>query len=206
MRTLVVIVAFLLGIPICLTAESGVTPERVTRNLPDYCIEIPGTRSPDGKLALFSVYLEGTTAAVAAIVTTNRTRCLAVTSSLPYGSNVRDRKPESYLTVLWSTNSTHVAIHDSARKHSRLEVFAFGESGGRQVKIPDLFKIMTTKGIIPPTSLSSGQEPLEWIDDKRLVVEIRAKTRLGEKISKRTTLELEKTANKELEATLNSAP
>ena len=118
MRLLIVATAFLLTMPSLARAQLSVTPERVTRNQPGHSIEIPKTRSPDGKLALFSVYLEGTTAAVAAIVTTDRKRCLAVSSSLPYGSNVRDRKPKSYLTVLWSTNSTHVAIHDSARKHS----------------------------------------------------------------------------------------
>ena len=189
MKVLIVIVAFLLSVPVSVTAQSAVTPERVTRNLPDHPLEIPDTRSPNGKLALYSVYLEGTTAAVAAIITTNLKRCLAVTSSLPYGSNVRDRKPESYLTVLWSTNSTYVAIHDSARKHSRLEVFAFGESRGRQVELPDLFRIMTAKGIMPPNPLSSGQEP---IDNKHLVVEVRAKTKSGEKVSKRITLDLEK--------------
>lgn len=196
MRLLIVATAFLLTMRSLAPAQSSVTRERVTRNLPGHSIEIPNTRSPDGKLALFSVYLEGTTAAVAAIVTTDRKRCLAVSSSLPYGSNVRDRKPESYLTVLWSTNSTHVAIHDSSQKHSKLEVFACGESEGRQVELPDLFNIMTAKGTIPPSPRSSGQEPLEWIDDKRLIVEVRAETTSGEKVSKRITLDVEKgTAN-----------
>ncbi len=192
MRVLIVVVVFLLSLPSYVAAQSKVTPERVTRNLSGNSIEIPNTRSPDGKFAIFSVYLDGTTFAVAAIVTTDRKRCLAVTSSLPYGSNVRDRKPKSYLTVLWSTNSTYVAVHDSARRHSRLEVFACSESGGRQVALPNLFKMMSTKGLIPPNPRSSGQKPIEWIENKRLVVEVRAKTRSGKKVSKRITLDLEK--------------
>jgi hypothetical protein len=158
-----------------------ISPLTSTRNLSGHSIEIPNTRSPDGKFALFSVYLDGTTFAVAAIVTTDRKRCLAVASSFPYGSNVRDRKPKSYLTVLWSTNSTYVAIHDSARRHSLLEVFACSESGGQQVELPNLFKMMSTKDFIPANPRSSGQKPIEWIENKRLVVEVRAETRLGKK-------------------------
>jgi hypothetical protein len=154
-------------------------------------VEIPNTRSPDGQYALFAISTEGT-AGVTGIATSNRKTCLAITSVFEYGLNYDDRKPTSYLTVLWSSDSTYVAIHDSARKHSRLEVFAFGDSGARKVEFPDLFMVMSAQDIMPPNPLSSGQEPLEWIDAKHLVVEVRAKTQSGKKVSKQMTLDLEK--------------
>lgn len=74
---------------LCLSARvmalSDITPERVTKNLTGESIEIPNTRSPDGRLALFAVYLDGTTAAATGLVTTDRKQCLAVSSSHPYG-------------------------------------------------------------------------------------------------------------------------
>ena len=188
------------GVLLCLSsravAQSHMTPERVTKDLAGESIEIPNTRSPDGKLALFSVYLDGTTAAVAGLVTTDRQRCLAVSSSLPYGSNVRDRSPKSYLAVLWSTNSTRVAIHDSARKHSRVEVYALDPSTCRQVQLPDLFALMVAQGLVTETAKSSGEEPLQWLDDDHLLGEFRAKTETGVMVTRRLTLDLEKgTAN-----------
>jgi len=188
------IIVCLFGIPASVVAQSHVTLEHVTRNLSGRVIEIPGSRSPNGKLSIFSVNLDGTTGAVAAIVTTDLNRCLAVSSAHPYGSNIRDRKPKSYLTVLWSNDSRYVAIHDSILKHSRLEVFVCDESGGRQIDLPDLLEVMIAKGIIPPEPASSGQEPIEWIDDKHLLVEVRAKTKLGEVVSGQVTLEMEQSA------------
>ncbi len=184
------------GVLFCLStravAQSYVTPERVTKNLTGELIEIPNTRSPDGKLALFSVYLEGTTAAVAGLVTTDRQRCLAVSSSLPYGSNVRDRSPKSYLTVLWSTNSNRVAIHDSARKYSRIEIYVIDSSACRRVQLPDLFALMVAQGVVTGTARSSGEQPLQWIGDNHLLVEFRAKTETGVMVTKRLVLDLEK--------------
>ena len=181
-----------LGVSSTVTAQYRTTPEQVTRNLPGDSVEIPNARSPNGKLALFSVYLDGTTGAVVGIVTTDRKRCFAVTSSHPYGANVRDRTPKSYLTVLWSSNSTHVAIHDSASKHSRLQVFVLDDSGGRQVALPHLLPIMIADGTVASPVVSSGEEPLEWIDDNRLLVEFRSKTDSGERVSRRITIDTEK--------------
>ncbi len=184
------------GVLLCLStrvpAQSNVTPERVTKNVSGEAIEIPNTRSPDGKMALFAVYLDGTTAAVTGLVTTDRQRCLAVSSSLPYGSNVRDRSPKSYLTVLWAANSTRVAIHDSARKHSRVEVYALDPAACRQVELPSLSAFMVAEGILSETPSSSGEQPLQWLDDHHLLVEFRAKTEAGAIITKRLTLDLEK--------------
>lgn len=113
-----------------------------------------------------------------------------------YGSNIADRSPESYLTVLWSTNSTRVAIHDSAGKHSRVEVFALAGSGCRRIHVPDLFALMVAQGIVPETAKSSGEEPLQWLDDNHLLVEFRAKAEDGVMVTRRLTLDLEKgTAN-----------
>lgn len=184
-------VGFVFGLSALAMAQDRATPERVTKNLSSDAIEIPNTRSPDGKVALFSVYLDGSTVAVAALVTTDRKQCLAVGSSHPYGANIRDRSPKSYLTVLWSTNSMRVAIHDSASKHSRLEVFSLNPSGTSQVQLPDLFALMLREGVVTSNAPSSGQEPLQWFDDRHLLLEFRARTEAGATVIRRRVLDAE---------------
>ena len=154
-------------------------------------LEIPNTRSRDGQYALFAINVQGTTAAVVGIApTAGSKRCLAVTSVLPYGSGVEDRKDKSYLTVLWSPSSTRVAIHDSARKHSLLELYALHNGDARKVELPDLLRFVMAEGVLVQMPVSSGQEPLEWKDDHHLYVEFRAKTSAGSRVARRLALSM----------------
>lgn len=171
---------------------------RATRSLRhDLTVEIPNTRSPDGRYALFAISTEGT-AGVTGIATTDRQKCLVVTSVFQYGLNYDDRRPESYLTVLWSADSSRVAIHDSIRKHSRLEVYRVNVPTARRIHVSDLLaQAMGTE-----TLVSSGQEPLEWVGNTGLAVECRGRLATGELYRRRVSIEIaHETANQAPEET-----
>ena len=154
-------------------------------------VEIPNTRSPGGRYALFSISTEGT-AGVTGIATTDRKTCLAITSVFQYGLNYDDRKPTSYLTVLWSSDGTYAAIHDSARKHSRLEVYALSD-GARKIDVAAAL----AQAALTETLVSSGEEPLKWIGNTALVVECRGKRQSGNVYRKSVTVDIANhTANK----------
>ncbi|MCC5850396.1 MAG: M48 family metalloprotease [Verrucomicrobia bacterium] len=174
-------------------AESLVDPQSVDKRLAeatrslrnDLTVEIPNTRSPDGRYALFAISIEGT-AGVTGIASTDRQRCLALTSVFNYGLSVDDRRPQSYLTVLWSADSSHVAIHDSARKHSRLEVYRVSATTAQEINVVDVLARATGNDPL----VSSGQEPLEWVENNGLVVECRGRLQTGEMYRKRVTVHI----------------
>jgi hypothetical protein len=188
------VVAFLIA-SVCVVHSQSVDEllARASRSLrDDLTVEIPNTRSPDGRYALFAISTEGT-AGVTGIASTGRQRCLAVTSVFQYGLNYDDRRPQSYLTVLWSADSSRVAIHDSARKHSRLEVYRINATTARRIDVSGSL----TQAMAAETLVSSGQEPLEWVGNARLVVECRGKLQTGELYRKRVTVDIaNETANR----------
>lgn len=162
--------------------------EQATRYLREYSVEIPNTKSPDGRYALFAYSIEGTTAGKTALATTDRKRCLAITDVLPYGLNMNDRRPQSYLTVLWSKDSSRVAIHDSAPKHSTLQVFHLEKDMAQSINISKQVEGVQNR----QTFVSSGQQPLEWKGPDQLFLELRGTLSTREAWRKQIVIDLSK--------------
>lgn len=135
---------------------------------------VPGSKSPDGRFAVATVYVGPTTATRIGLITADKAKFL---KDIPTRSNNQTNEPYAkWLSVRWSPDSRHVAVHDTGGKHSKLAVFR--EQGGSFHEVP-VADLSTELGSLAPKvggkMAASGQMPLRWISDTQLEVELRAR-------------------------------
>ncbi len=150
--------------------------EVTARNLED-AFEIPGSRSPNGEYALYCINRGYTTATFIGIMSTNRESLSIETQLFSHGSDKKEYN--QYLKVVWSSNSTLLAAHDSSKRNSKLFIYKVQNELVNRLKVPDLVSIMKST---LPTNIevqSSGQIPIKWLSPNELLVLVRLKDNSG---------------------------
>ena len=148
------------------------------------------SKSPDGKLALFEFfYWDGDTPDTAmtssgiGLAPLDRSKLLFDTGSRTKWQT--NKEVPSFLTFLWTPDSTLLATHDSLDKHSKLNVFRVTTAGVTSLDIPGLLKISSAKlGIDSSTVSASGQLPSRWIQARALEVTVRMTSPRGKHVTK----------------------
>lgn len=152
---------------------------------------VPGSVSPDKKHCLLEVFHNGTTRNSVIFSNTDRTANLGRVSLATVWST--DIPYSKRAVILWSPDSTSVALHDSLNKHSAIAIYRLSGSGLASLKIPDLLEQACRHWNIHRTELvSSGQRPLRWNGNDRIAVEVSAKRKSGRKLSTTVHLTLPK--------------
>lgn len=136
---------------------------------------IGGSKSPDGKFVVFRIYRGDTTASAFALATADRQHLLLLLDVT--ASTGRADKPPNYLTLLWNTNSTFLALHDSLPKFSRLQVIRVRKDSATQVKLGEVIRSTALQRLrISESQISSaGEPPLRWLSENTLLVNARVK-------------------------------
>src|SRR6187399_870897 len=120
----------ILGLPAHLLAES-IVPENITAGK-----LVPNSTSPDGKVCLLEVFHHDTTQNSVIFATTDRTKNLGYAPATTVWST--DIPYKGRTTIVWSPDSSRVAIHDSLGKHSTLEIRRLADAQVEPVEVPDL--------------------------------------------------------------------
>lgn len=150
--------------------------EITARNLSNL-FEIPGSRSPDGAYALYCINQGLTAATFIGIMPTTRESVRLETQFFQHGSNKKQYK--QFLKVVWTSDSSLVAAHDSSKRHSKLFIYKIQNGSIAQLNVPDLVSIMKTTLPQNIEIKSSGPIPIRWVSPTELIVLVRLKDKSG---------------------------
>jgi len=177
-RTRLFNLLLLVAFPAWLAAGS-VLPENITAGK-----LLPNSTSPDGKfcLLLLDFFHSDTTQTSVIFATTDRSKNLGYApvltvwiSGIPYIHTNRT-------TIIWASDSSRVAIHESLRgkKNSTLEIRRLVGGQFEPVTVPDLLLTACQQwGISRERVVSSGQRPTRWAADDIITVEVSAMLKEG---------------------------
>ena len=143
---------------------------------------VPGSTSPDKKLCLLEVFHDGTTQNSVIFSNADRTANLGWASLATVWST--DIPYSKRAVIIWSPDSTLVALHDSLNKHSVVDIYRRSDSGFATLETPDLLVEACRRWSVDRADLvSSGQRPLRWDSDDKIAVEVSAKRKSGKKLT-----------------------
>lgn len=151
----------------------GILPENIQQGK-----QIPSRISPDRKFAMFEVFHSETTQTSVIVATLDRTLNLG---RIPVPTEWSTDQPYKGRTViLWSPDSTLVAVHDSLAKHSAVSVHRLTPQALEKVPLPPLLDQACATLKVDRASLrSSSQIPEAWLDDGGLRVKIELRCKDG---------------------------
>jgi hypothetical protein len=172
MRTFLITISLLAILVSPVFGEFEVT----AKNL-ENAFEIPGSRSPDGVYALYCINRGLTTATFIGIMPTTRESLGLETKLFQHGSDKKEYK--QFFKVVWTSDSSLVAAHDSSKRHSELFVYKIQNGSIAQLNVPDLVSIMKTTLPENIEIRSSGQIPIRWVSPTELIVLVRLKDKSG---------------------------
>ena len=143
---------------------------------------VAGSKSPDGKHALFEYFRwDGETADSATtyngigLAPVDRSKLLFRIKSRTKWET--DKEVTSFLNVRWSPDSSLLATHDSLDKHSKLSIYRISDGRATEFELPDLLALAAKKlGIDPAKATASGQVPQRWREAGVLEVAVRITT------------------------------
>ncbi len=162
----------LIALPTWLPAES-IRPENINAGK-----LVPGSTSPDRKLCLLEVFYGDTTQTSVIFATADRSKSLGAAPITTVWST--DIPYQGRTTIVWSPDSSGVAIHDSLGKHSVLEIRRLEGAQFQTVAVPDLLLAACQRwGISRERVISSGQRPTNWTAAGNITVEVSAKIKGG---------------------------
>ncbi|MGL5018295.1 MAG: hypothetical protein ACRDBP_09195 [Luteolibacter sp.] len=148
---------------------------------------VPGSTSPDKKHCLLEVFHDGTTQNSVIFSNADRTGNLGRASLATVWST--DIPYSKRAAILWSPDSTSVALHDSLNKHSVVAIYRHSDSGFASLETPDLLAEACRRWSVDRVDLlSSGQRPLRWDGNEKIAVEVSAKQKSSKKLT--TTVHL----------------
>lgn len=148
---------------------------------------VPGSTSPDKKFFLLEVFHDGTTQNSVIFSNADRTANLGWASLATVWST--DIPYPKRTVIIWSPDSTLVALHDSLNKHSVVAIYRNSDSGFVSLEVPDLLAEACRRWSVARADLvSSGQRPLRWDGNDKVAVEVSAKRKSGKKLT--TTVHL----------------
>lgn len=152
---------------------------------------VPGSMSPDEKHCLLEVFHSDTTQNSVIFSNPERSADLGFAPLSTVWST--DKPYEKRTVILWSPDSTSVALHDSLAKHSAAEIYRLGDHQFAPLAIPDLLEEACRIWDVDRGKLvSSGQRPLRWDGNEKISVEVTAKRKAGGKLSTRVQLKVPK--------------
>ena len=132
-------------------------------------------------VGLYCIHRGLTTATAMVLMNRSRSKILA---DIPIRSTYSSPRPaHEWLDVVWNSEGTAVAIHDTLDKDSKVLVFRVSGGGGfESVSLPD-FRVLNAKriGINIDLIQSSGQEPIKWTKERMVMIEFRYQTKDGKR-------------------------
>lgn len=139
---------------------------------------VNGSKSPDGKYGLFEFNFwagktpdSATTATGIGLAPVDRSQLLFVIDSRTKW--MTDKKVTSFLTFLWSSDSSMLATHDSGDKHSKVSICRVSDGRVSSLDLPDLLAIACARLGVARTAVSaSGQLPEKWLSKEVLLIAI----------------------------------
>lgn len=167
-------------------AAEGVTPADIRAGK-----LVPGSNSPDRNYCMLEVFHHGTTQNSVIFSNADHTANLGQaplatvwSTDIPYPKRA---------AIIWSPDSTWVAIHDTLNKHSVLSIYGRGKLEFAPLTMPDLLAEACRIWSVDRAELvSSGQRPLRWDANDEITVELTAKRKMGGKLSARIRLNVPK--------------
>jgi hypothetical protein len=148
---------------------------------------VPGSISPDKKHCLLEVFHHDTTQNSVVFSPSDRTANLGQASLATVWST--DIPYQKRTVILWSPDSTSVAVHDSLDKNSVLAIYRRGDHEFAPLDMPALLDEACRRWSVDRGELvSSGQRPVRWDANDKISVEVTAKRKTGGKLS--TTIQL----------------
>jgi hypothetical protein len=143
---------------------------------------VPGSISPDKKHCLLEVFHNDTTQNSVIFSPSDRTANLGHASlSTVWSSDIPYKKRT---VILWSPDSSSVALHDSLYKHSVLAIYRRGDHEFAPLTLPALLDEACKRWSVDRGELvSSGQRPVRWDANDKISIELTAKRKAGEKLS-----------------------
>ena len=176
------IILMLLAISSSWLAGESVTPADIQAGK-----LVPGSTSPAKKHCLLEVFHDGTTQNSVIFSNADRTANLGWASLATVWST--DIPYSKRAVIIWSPDSTSVALHDSLNKHSVVAIYRRSDSGFASLETPDLLAEACRRWSVDRGDLvSSGQRPLQWDGNDKIAVEVSAKRKSGKKLT--TTVHL----------------
>ena len=139
-----------------------------------------GSTSPNGKLCFIEAFISPYTMNAIVLAAADRTRVVAEAPlATAYSTDLPHR---GRISIIWSPDSTRVALHDAISKNSTLAILRERGDNFEVVTLPDLLEEACQRWRIKRGSIaSSAQRPLRWITDDSLEIEVSAKTKSGQK-------------------------
>jgi hypothetical protein len=171
------IILMLLAISATWLAGESVTPADIRAGK-----LVPGSTSQDKKHCLLEVFHDGTTQNSVIFSNADRTANLGWASLATVWST--DIPYSKRAIIIWSPDSTSVALHDSLNKHSVVAIYRRSDSGFASIEAPDLLAEACRRWSVDRTDMvSSGQRPLRWDGNDKIAVEVSAKRKSGKKLT-----------------------
>jgi hypothetical protein len=138
---------------------------------------IKGFDSPDGKLALFEFNPGDTTFSVTVLASADGNtfyRVLPLPSPNMIDDPSQKKSFSQVVSIRWSPDSKHIAVHDSLNKHSKVSIFRIEEAALKNVS-PDNIRTVALKAASLDDSKvkSSGQPPERWISPTLLRIQVK---------------------------------
>lgn len=95
---------------------------------------------------------------------------------------------EKTLQVKWNPSGTKVAIHDASAKHSICQIYYLTpESRFERAKLPDDPRWMAARAGVKDSQkvISSGREPINWDEEKQMLLWVEFRFRTDDKVNHR---------------------
>ena len=158
------------------TLLAGAEPYLSPSDLPAGQV-LPNSTAPNGQFCFIEGFKGPTTGTAIVLASADRQRVLASAELATLFST--DRPYKGRITIVWSPDSTRVAMHDAINKNSTLAILRAAGNTFESVSVPDLLAAACARwGIARTRVATSGQRPLRWSDDI-LTVEVSARLKDG---------------------------